>query len=202
MQKRTDKGSGRRTGFLQKLAALLIAVVFLAGGIMIGQHLPKKSREQVTVATVSAKLKAIGELATEQYTYTGIYKLSNGQIPFITKKGFTMVYTANFKAGVKVKDIKVQVNQDQVTVTLPQSQLLDKKIDPSSIKFYDQSYALFNWNQKEDITKAEQAALKKATGVAKKSGLLARSQKNAKRLIRQLLQGTLDGRKLVIKTEE
>lgn len=69
-----------------------------------------------------------------------------------------MVYTANFKAGVKVKDIKVQVNQDQVTVTLPQSQLLDKKIDPSSIKFYDQSYALFNWNQKEDITKAEQAA--------------------------------------------
>ena len=198
MQKRTDKGSGRRTGFLQKLAALLIAVVFLAGGIMIGQHLPKKSREQVTVATVSAKLKAIGELATEQYTYTGIYKLSNGQIPFITKKGFTMVYTANFKAGVKVKDIKVQVNQDQVTVTLPQSQLLDKKIDPSSIK----SYALFNWNQKEDITKAEQAALKKATGVAKKSGLLARSQKNAKKLIRQLLQGTLDGRKLVIKTEE
>lgn len=113
-----------------------------------------------------------------------------------------MVYTANFKAGVKVKDIKVQVNQDQVTVTLPQSQLLDKKIDPSSIKFYDQSYALFNWNQKEDITKAEQAALKKATGVAKKSDLLARSQKNAKKLIRQLLQGTLDGRKLVIKTEE
>lgn len=200
MQKRTDKGSSRRTGFLQKLAALLITVVFLAGGIMIGQHLPKKSREQVTVATVSAKLKAIGELATEQYTYTGIYKLSNGQIPFITKKGFTMVYTANFKAGVK--DIKVQVNQDQVTVTLPQSQLLDKKIDPSSIKFYDQSYALFNWNQKEDITKAEQGALKKATGVAKKSGLLARSQKNAKKLIRQLLQGTLDGRKLVIKTEE
>jgi hypothetical protein len=93
LQKRTDKGSGRRTGFLQKLAALLIAVVFLAGGIMIGQHLPKESREQVTVATVSAKLKAIGELATEQYTYTGIYKLSNGQIPFVTKKGFTMVYT-------------------------------------------------------------------------------------------------------------
>jgi hypothetical protein len=58
LQKRTDKGSGRRTGFLQKLAALLIAVVFLAGGIMIGQHLPKKSREQVTVATVSAKLNA------------------------------------------------------------------------------------------------------------------------------------------------
>ncbi len=59
MQKRADKGSGRRTGFL----------------------------------------KAIGELATEEYTYTGIYKLSNGQIPFITKKGFTIVYTANFKAG-------------------------------------------------------------------------------------------------------
>lgn len=74
-------------------------------------------------------LKAIGELATEEYTYTGIYKLSNGQIPFITKKGFTMVYTANFKAGVKVKDIKVQVNQDQVTVTLPQSQLLQGTLD-------------------------------------------------------------------------
>lgn len=44
-------------------------------------------------------LRAIGELATEEYTYTGICKLSNGQIPFITKKGFTIVYTANFKAG-------------------------------------------------------------------------------------------------------
>ncbi|WP_244660648.1 DUF4230 domain-containing protein [Lactobacillus nasalidis] len=180
----------------------MAALVFLAGGIMIGQHLPKKSQDQVTVATVSAKLKAIGELATEQYTYTGIYKLSSGQIPFITKKGFTMVYTAHFKAGVKVKQIKVQVSQSQVTVTLPKSQLLDKKIDPSSIKFYDQSYALFNWNQKEDITKAEQAALKKATAAAKKSGLLSRSQKNAKKLIRELLKGTLNGRKLVIKTAE
>ena len=62
--------------------------------------------------------------------------------------------------------------------------------------------AMLFLTEKEDITKAEQAALKKATGVAKKSGLLARSQKNAKKLIRQLLQGTLDGRKLVIKTEE
>lgn len=68
-------------------------------------------------------MKAIGELATEEYTYTGIYKLSNGQNH---QEGFTMVYTANFKAGVK--DIKVQVNQNQVTVILLQAGNQDGRI--------------------------------------------------------------------------
>ncbi|KRL03652.1 hypothetical protein FC20_GL000545 [Lactobacillus equicursoris DSM 19284 = JCM 14600 = CIP 110162] len=172
----------------------------LAAGVVIGQHLPKQSKDQVTVATVSAKLEDIAELSTEKYTYTGLYKVSQGQIPFITKKGFTMVYTANFKAGIKVKQMKIKVSDQQVTVTLPKAVILSKAIDASSIKFYDQSYALFNWNKKEDVTDAEAAALKKATKLARQAGITKQANQNAKKVVKQLLKGQLDGKKLVIQT--
>lgn len=195
--KRIKRSGG---GILNRALALIALVAVLAAGVVIGQHLPKQSRDQVTVATVSAKLEDIAELSTEKYTYTGLYKVSQGQIPFITKKGFAMVYTANFKAGIKVKQMKIKVSDQQVTVTLPKAVILSKAIDASSIKFYDQSYALFNWNKKEDVTDAEAAALKKATKLARQAGITKKANQNAKKVVKQLLKGQLDGKKLVIQT--
>lgn len=56
-------------------------------------------------------MKAIGELATEEYTYTGIYKLSNGQIPFITKKASLWFIWPTLKLGsrtLRSKSIKTR----------------------------------------------------------------------------------------------
>lgn len=183
------------------LLTFVVAVVLLMIGGVIGQHLPKASHETVTEATISARLAEIGELSTEKYTYTGLYKLTQGEIPLITQKGFSMVYTANFKAGIKVKDVKVKVEQDKVTVTLPAAKILSAAIDPSSIKFYDQKAALFNWSQKEDVTKAEKAALKRAQAAAIKAGILTIAQKSAKKLVKQLLKGQLGNRQLVVLQE-
>lgn len=183
------------------LLTFVAAVVLLMIGGVIGQHLPKASHETVTEATISARLAEIGELSTEKYTYTGLYKLTQGEIPLITQKGFSMVYTANFKAGIKVKDVKVKVEQDKVTVTLPAAKILSAAIDPSSIKFYDQKAALFNWSQKEDVTKAEKAALKRAQAAAIKAGILTSAQKSAKKLVKQLLKGQLGNRQLVVLQE-
>ncbi|MGN1408497.1 DUF4230 domain-containing protein [Lactobacillus sp.] len=190
----------KRSGIVHQAITVVVIALVLTIGVVIGQHLPRPSKEQVTVATVSAKLEDIAELSTEKYTYTGLYKVSQGQIPFITKKGFTMVYTANFKAGIKVKQMKIKVSDQQVTVTLPKAQILSKAIDASSIKFYDQSYALFNWNKKEDVTDAEAVALKKATKVAQNAGITKKANQNAKKVVKQLLKGQLDGKKLVIQT--
>ena len=183
------------------LLTFVAAVVLLMIGGVIGQHLPKASHETVTEATISARLAEIGELSTEKYTYTGLYKLTQGEIPLITQKGFSMVYTANFKAGIKVKDVQVKVDQSKVTVTLPAAKILSAAIDPSSIKFYDQKAALFNWSQKEDVTKAEKAALKRAQAAAIKAGILTSAQKSAKKLVKQLLKGQLGNRQLVVLQE-
>lgn len=190
-----------KKSIFRRLNMTVLVVGMLLAGIFVGQHLPnfsKSSEPKVTVATTSAKLKNIGELSTEKYTYTGLYKLSQGQIPFITKKGFSMVYTANFKAGIKAKDINIKVTDNTVKVTLPKAQILDASIDPSSIKFYDQSYALFNWNKKEDVTSAEKSALKRATKVAKKSDLIPNSEKHAKTLVKQILSSSIGSKKLVV----
>lgn len=183
------------------LFTFVVAVVLLMIGGVIGQHLPKASHETVTEATISARLAEIGELSTEKYTYTGLYKLTQGEIPLITQKGFSMVYTANFKAGIKVKDVQVKVDQSKVTVTLPAAKILSAAIDPSSIKFYDQKAALFNWSQKEDVTKAEKAALKRAQAAAIKAGILTSAQQSAKKLVKQLLKGQLGNRQLVVLQE-
>ena len=186
-----------RLPFRGLLAFVAVVALLMIGG-MIGQHLPKAGHEIVSEATISSRLADIGELSTEKYTYTGLYKLTQGEIPLITQKGFSMVYTANFKAGIKVKDVQVKVDQSKVTVTLPAAKILSAAIDPASIKFYDQKAALFNWSQKEDVTKAEKAALKRAQAAAIKAGILTSSETSAKKLVKQLLKGKLGGRQLVV----
>ena len=73
--KRIKRSGG---GILNRALTLIALVAVLAAGVVIGQHLPKQSKDQVTVATVSAKLEDIAELSTEKYTYTGLYKVSQG----------------------------------------------------------------------------------------------------------------------------
>ena len=51
--KRIKRSGG---GILNRALTLIALVAVLVAGVVIGQHLPKQSKDQVTVATVSAKL--------------------------------------------------------------------------------------------------------------------------------------------------
>ena len=95
-------------------------------------------------------------------------RYENGDIDFITKKAFTMVYDAEVRAGVDLAQARVEVSGNAITVSLPAPQLLGIEIDPNSLEFYDSSFALFNWENKQDTAEA----LKVASTAAGRTGLV------------------------------
>lgn len=80
-----------------------------------------------------------------------------------------MVYSADVTAGVDLSQASVTVSGKQINVTLPQAKVQTVSIDPNSLKFYDSSFALFNWENKNDTAEALVAA--KTTWTAKSTRL-------------------------------
>lgn len=212
----------------RKKAGLLEAVKFLGLGLLVGVALSgvfalamgrgggepnrdqlhiteidpeagKSHEQEITIEYIEKKLTNLAELSTAEMTYTGLYTVTEGKIPFLTQKGFSMVYAADIRAGVDVSRMEVKVEERRVTVTLPPAQLQVMRVDPESIQFYDERHALFNWDKKTDVTAAITIAQEEATARADTDGLLERASQNAEYVVRGLLEGAVGDRQIVVK---
>lgn len=158
------------------------------------------SREQeVTIEYIEKKLTNLSDLSTARMTYAGLYTVTEGRIPFLTQKGFSMAYTAEVRAGIDVSQMTVAVEKRRVTVTLPPAELQVIRVDPDSIQFYDEKHALFNWDKKTDVTQAIAVAEEEAGARADTDGLLRQAAQNAEYVVRGILEGSIEDRQLVVK---
>lgn len=163
----------------------------------------KKTKEQkITVEYVSKKLEKISELTTAELIYNGLYTVSEGKIPFITKKGFSMTYTATVKAGIDVSLMDIDVTDSEVKIAIPEAEIQTTWIDPDSIQFYDEKFALFNWSEKEDVTDAISAAEQNVNEKADVDGLMERASFQAEYVIKGLLEGSIEEKRLVVEQKE
>ena len=184
-----------RTLILLAILAVIVMVVLWMRSVFFGEKKP-----EITTEYITGKLDVASELNTAELTYTGMVKYEDGSIPFLTKKAFTMIYTATVKAGIDFSEIKVDVNDNSVVVTLPEAKVQSVYVDPNSIDFYDESFALFNWTDKEDITTSIARAENDLKANADMSELLKKSEEQTERLIRALLEDAIGDKQLVIKT--
>lgn len=179
------------TGFL--CGALIFAGVLFAGRSAINNWL--NSNPKVDVDFVSTKLEDAAQLTTQKLYYTGLVTVEEGKIPFITKKGFSMTYTAIVTAGIDDLS-KAQISVDDeaktVSVSLPSASILDVNIDESTIAFYDEKRALFNWTEKTDVTNAIQMAKDDvATHTDLMNELKADAEAHAIEIVKSLLEGAV-----------
>ena len=164
------------------------------------KRIPKLSKieREITIDYVSKKLENISDLSTAEMTYNGLFTVTEGNIPFITKKGFSMIYTASVKAGIDASLIKIEVTDEQIIVKLPATEIQMSWVDPDSIQFYDEKHALFNWSKKTDVTQAISAAEKDIKENADTERLLDRASRQAKYVVEGILEGSSGNRKIVI----
>lgn len=128
----------------KKLKWIIICIIFFIGGGIGGWFLHAHfTKDEVTVSYVSGKLADADELTTQTITYASGVPIEKGKIPFITKRGFTMYYTATLRAGIHLSEIDPKVYDKKVVVTLHHSKLLGTpNIDANSIQFKDETKAL------------------------------------------------------------
>ncbi len=152
--------------------------------------------DRVTVEYVSGKLENIGKLSTAEMVYSAICTVGEGSIPFITKNGFSMVYSARIRAGINVNEIEIMVTEETVNVVIPKAEIDTLHVLPDSITFFDSKFALFNWTTKEDVTTAialAESDLSKAPDI---DALIERANENAMIIIESILKDSIDDKTL------
>lgn len=146
---------------------------------------------EVTVEYLEKALSDISELSTAELSYTGICTVEEGKIPFITKKGFSMLYTGSIKAGVDASKIGIEITDREVIITIPKAEIQSVVIDSDSIQFYDEKKALFNWTELRDSVDGIILAEENIKTQADTDGILERADKQAEYIVRGLLEAVV-----------
>lgn len=162
------------------LVVALVAVGFLASQLYTRMTTPTV---RLDTTTVTSQLIKCQDLVTAKLEYRGLVTYEEGDIDWINKKGFTMVYDATVAAGVDLSKADVSVAGRDVKIALPQAKMTSTSIDPDSLKFYDEKFALFNWQNKTDTAEALKLADKDAESKVDKTALLKTADKQAKKVI-------------------
>ncbi|MFW0119074.1 DUF4230 domain-containing protein [Rothia sp. CCM 9417] len=186
----------------KKTRGLALFLVLVALGVLaVSAIFPKKDDLN---HELSEGFEPIAELSLEKYYFTDIAvidepaKVLGLDIPFAHKK-VIFTYEGSVKAGIdNFEAIEVAVNQKSQTITLraPDVRLLETKIDPSSVRVYDQSMNPFNQLKVEDITGLLASKEQEAKDKALESGLLDRARDRAKSLLLSQVQSLVTGTSL------
>ena len=205
---------------------LLIVIVLLlaagGGGFLIAKHIFEErtvvetvekeifieKEAEITSEIIKEGLKDIGELATEEYDYTGVetYDESKSfkgfEIPF-TKSRFIYSYDGTIKAGIDFTSIEVEKDdlKKLVTVTLPEAEILSSEVDEKSFQLYDEKNSIFNPISVSDVNETVIRLKETAERKAVEKGLLERANRNAQALIKNFVKSTYSLKDYTIKVE-
>lgn len=186
--------------FVKRCFFLLLAVLLGMGAGICGYMRYAALKEpELTSAFINGKLETVSELTAARLTYTGLIRYSEGKIPFLTKNSFSMIYTARVRAGIDIGEAGIDIQEDQVVITLPECEVQSIEIDEGSIEFYDEQWALFNRTEKEDVIDMVAAAKADVSEKADLESLLLSARDQAERIVRGLLEDAVGERALVIR---
>ncbi|MBE6469466.1 MAG: DUF4230 domain-containing protein [Coriobacteriaceae bacterium] len=178
--------SSRRIGLWAFVVVAVLGIALGVFGTFSVQRLFKPT-VRLDTTTVSEQLERVQELATAKLSYRGLVKYEEGDIDFINKKGFTMIYDAEVRAGVDLSKARVDVDGRTVRVALPAAAVQSISIDPDSIQFYDEKFALFNWQNRMDAAEALKLAQENANAKVDASKLIAEANDQAVEATKALL---------------
>ena len=147
---------------------------------------------------LNSEIKDIGELATIEYLYTDAAKFEDaptlfGQdIPFTTKS-FIVKWDGIIKSGVKVDEIKVELNNNkkEIVVHIPKSEILSHEIDSDSIETLDEKNGFFNPIKIDDVRELDAIGKEAMEKRAVENGILEKAFENAKEIIYKLVNTDL-----------
>lgn len=187
--------------FLIALLAILLILALGAGYLMLTGHVanPFETQKQATITAeeVEEQISKAADLSTAKLTYKGIVNFTEGQIKYITQNSFNMMYTAEVVAGIDMEKVTVDVQQPKdgnpgkVIVNIPKAAVQTVTIDPDSLEFYDQKWALFNKNANTDVQDALKAAEQDARQNFGKKELIATAQEQADEVIKGFVTSVL-----------
>ena len=183
------------------IGMLLLGALFVLGTSgAFGSIFPqfKAAEPQITTQEIESKLEEAGELTTAKLMYSAVEEYKEGSIPIINKSKFAMFYQATVRAGIDVKNVKQDLTDDTLTLTLPPAKILEVTIHSDSLQFYNREKGLFSTDGAKQVKKALVEAEKRARD-ADMSDLLDMADEQLEKVMKGIFEDSIGDRVLVIK---
>ncbi|MGN0509878.1 MAG: DUF4230 domain-containing protein [Ruminococcus sp.] len=175
------------------ITAIVILVIVISVALSIFISLNYNYQAKVDTEYLNALVSKSSELTTAKLNYTGMTKYTDEGIDIINKADFTMVYKATVRAGINVDEVEITSDDENkiIYVSIPKATVQEIKIDNSSIEYFDQKFALFNTDEKEDNNKAIALAEEAAEKEAANMGVLELANEQSATLIKGILANAI-----------
>lgn len=189
----------------KKMWGIIAIIVIALLAILYIRLFVYQAEAKVTSEQLNLMLSEESELTSAKLNGKGYSIYEDEGLPIISKSDFLMTYEYTVRAGIDVKKIETKVydNKSEVVITIPKAEIQDIKVEPESIDLYDEDFALFNTNEREDMLKAQTEAEKHALEDAKETGILEYANQQAEKLIKGIVADAIpEDYKLIIKVSE
>lgn len=190
-----------KRGGIRGGGTLFIAALFLLGGVAGGLGvaymtgaMPFVGGEKRTVTV--EEVRELNELATVQTTASVPVPQESGTITgvpeFLRGESVLLIAVGDVRAGVDLDNLQdgdVRVEDESVTIDLPEPEILSSGLDEERTQVYDREQGLLNFSPDEDLeTEARRDAITDIEAAARENGILDRAQQNAETSLRTFIQ--------------
>ena len=160
------------------LVGIVLCILVGAAGFLGGRHAAASEKApQLSAVVLESRLAEISELASVT-------------IPFTTKR-FILTYDGTIKAGIDLTQVQIDVSGNDVTVVLPEAEILSHEINEDSVEIFDEKSSIFNPFTVEDFTAFQEEQKQVMTEKALQGGLLEEAREKAKNSVRLLLESAM-----------
>lgn len=176
------------------LSLALIAVLGFGGVFIYRNYF--NTKPAVDTEYILSQLQKDSELTTARLTYQGFTHFEDGggiSIPLLNRKNFYMLYQATARAGIDIQDVQIDnvPEEQKIIIRIPKAKILDVNVDPATIEYIAEDFALFNTDDKQDANRAQVLACEKAREELSGMGILESADQQSEALMKGLVMGLL-----------
>jgi len=199
------RGGGFGTTLVLALMLVLVSVAlgvgidrfdFMGRMPVVGAWLFEEQPARTTTSPVVVEgIQDLDELATVRVTESVIITRESGgtQVERIfTGEKVLLVAVGEVEAGVDLSEMgreDVRVNGDEVTIRLPDPEVLSTSLDEDGTRVYDRDFSILNLRPDEELVEeARGTAEEKVEAAARENGILEQAETNAEDSIRAFVR--------------
>ncbi len=164
---------------------------FMRAVPILGPLLEEKSARTTTGPVVVEGVRELDQLATVRWTeFVPVTRQSGGDVldRLFSGEEVLVIATGEVEAGVDLSEIgkdDVRVEDDTVTLLLPEPKILSSSLDEEKTRVYDRDFSPLNVRPDDDLVEEARArAIEKVEETARENGILETAEANAKDSIR------------------
>jgi hypothetical protein len=164
---------------------------FMRAVPILGPLLEEKPARTTTGPVVVEGVRELDQLATVRWTESvPVTRQSGGDVleRLFSGEEVLVIATGEVEAGVDLSEVgkdDVRVEDDTVTMRLPEPEILSASLDEEKTRVYDRDFSPLNVRPDDDLVEEARArAIEKVEKTARENGILQTAEANAEDSIR------------------